>query len=63
MTETVQTRLTGRTMGIDPASGRLFIAAADIDPKAPVPAGPNGRPGRPQPVKGSLKLLFLDPVR
>ena len=63
VTETVQTRVTGRTMGIDPASGRLFIAAADIDPKAPVPAGPNGRPGRPRPVAGSLKLLFLDPVR
>jgi len=61
--ETVPTRVTGRTMGIDPASGRLFIAAADIDPKAPVPAGPNGRPGRPRPIPGSLKLLFLDPVR
>jgi YVTN family beta-propeller protein len=61
--ETVPTRVTGRTMGIDPASGRLFVAAADIDPNAPVPAGPNGRPGRPRPVPGSLKLLFLDPVR
>jgi DNA-binding beta-propeller fold protein YncE len=61
--ETVPTRVTGRTMGIDPASGRLFVAAADIDPKAPVPAGPNGRPGRPRPVPGSLKLMFLDPVR
>jgi hypothetical protein len=50
-------------MGIDPTSGRLFIAAADIDPKAPVSAGPNGRPGRPRPLPGSLKLLFLDPVR
>jgi YVTN family beta-propeller protein len=60
--ETVPTRVTGRTMGIDPASGRLFVAAADIDPKAPVPAGPNGRPGRPKPIPGSLKLLFLDPV-
>jgi DNA-binding beta-propeller fold protein YncE len=61
--ETVQTRVTGRTMGIDPVSGRLFIAAADIDPNAPVPNGPNGRPGRPRPVPGSLKLLFLDPIR
>jgi len=61
--ETVQTRNTGRTMGIDPESGRLFIAAAEIDPKAPVPPGPNGRPGRPRPIPGSLKLLFLDPVR
>jgi len=61
--ETVQTRVTGRTMGIDPASGRLFIAAADVDSSAPVPTGPNGRPGRPKLVAGSLKLLFLDPVR
>jgi YVTN family beta-propeller protein len=61
--ETVPTRVTGRTMGIDPASGRLFIAAADIDPNAKPAPGPNGRPGRPQPIKGSLKLLFLDPVR
>jgi YVTN family beta-propeller protein len=61
--ETVPTRVTGRTMGVDPATGRLFIAAADIDPKATPPAGPGGRPGRPQPIPGSLKLLFLDPVR
>jgi YVTN family beta-propeller protein len=61
--ETVTTRATGRTMGIDPATGRLFVAAAEIDPKAPVPAGPNGRPGRPRPIPGSLKLMFLDPVR
>jgi YVTN family beta-propeller protein len=60
--ETVPTRVTGRTMGIDPASGRLFIAAADIDTKAPVTPGPNGRPGRPKMVPGSLKLMFLDPV-
>jgi YVTN family beta-propeller protein len=60
---TVPTRVTGRTMGIDPATGRLFVAAADIDPKAPVAPGPNGRPGRPRPIPGSLKLLFLDPVR
>jgi hypothetical protein len=50
-------------MGIDPATGRLFVAAADIDPKAAVTPGPNGRPGRPRPVPRSLKLLFLDPVR
>ena len=61
--ETVPTRVTGRTMGIDPVSGRVFVAAAEIDPKAPVPNGPNGRPGRPKPIPGSLKLMFLDPVR
>ena len=61
--ETVQTRVGGRTMGIDPDSGRLFVAAAEIDAKAPVTPGPNGRPGRPRLVPGSLKLMFLDPVR
>jgi len=57
----IQTAVTGKTMGIDPQTGRLYIAAADIDPKAPVPVGPNGRPGRPKPLPGTLKLLFLDP--
>ncbi len=42
--ETVPTRVTGRTMAIDPASGRLFVAAAEIDPKAPVPRRPERPP-------------------
>ncbi len=58
----IKTAVTGRTMGIDPETGRLYIAAGDIDPKAPVPAGANGRPGRPKPIPGSLKLMFLDPA-
>jgi YVTN family beta-propeller protein len=57
----IPTAVTGRTMTIDPDSGRLFVAAADIDPKAPVPAGANGRPGRARPLPGTLKVLFLDP--
>lgn len=52
---TIKTLVTGRTMAVDPETGRLFIAAADVDPSAT----PGGRP-RPHP--GSLKLLFLDPV-
>jgi hypothetical protein len=68
--DTVQTAVTGRTMGIDPQSGRIFIAAADLDPRAPTPteqppvAGAPARPPRPRIpiVAGSLKLLFLDPV-
>jgi YVTN family beta-propeller protein len=57
----IQTQITGKNMTIDPASGRLFVAVADIDPSAPVPPGSNGRPGRPRPLPGSLKVLFLDP--
>ncbi len=59
----IKTQATGKTMSIDPATGRLYIAAADIDPAAPVLPGPNGRPGRPKPLPGTLKLLFLDPAR
>jgi YVTN family beta-propeller protein len=53
----IPTPATGRTLAIDPESGRLFLAAADPDPNAP-----RSRPGRPAPRPGSLKLLFLDPA-
>ena len=53
---TIATSVSGRTMSIDPATGRLYIAAADTDPN-PTPGG------RPQPRPGTLKLLFLDPDR
>ncbi len=54
--ETVATAISGRTMAVDPGSGRLFVAAADTDPSA--------RPGgRPRPRPGTLRLMFLDPVK
>jgi len=53
-TATVTTAVTGRTMAVDPSTGRLYIAAADSDP-SPTPGG------RPRPRSGSLKLLFFDP--
>jgi YVTN family beta-propeller protein len=58
----IPTHVTGKNMTIDPATGRLYVAVADIDPNAPVPMR-NGRPGRPVPLPGSLKILFLDPAR
>ena len=58
----IPTAVTGKNMTIDPDTGRLFVAVADIDPKAPVPLGRNGRPGRAKPLPGSLKILFLDPA-
>jgi YVTN family beta-propeller protein len=51
----LQTQLTARTMAVDSVSGRIYLAAADVDTKA---ALVNGRPPI---VAGSLKLLFLDP--
>jgi YVTN family beta-propeller protein len=59
--DTVSTAVSGRTMDIDPESGRIFIAAAELDASAPPT---NSAPGARRPtVPGSLKLLLLDPVR
>ncbi len=54
--ETVQSAVSGRTMAVDPASGRLFVAAAETDPSLT----PGGR-RRPRP--GTLRLLMFDPAR
>lgn len=60
----VKTARTARTMGIDPATGRLYLAAADIKPDPAEGATPTtgGPPRRPPLVPGSLKLIFLDPI-
>ena len=55
----IKTALSARTMAIDPKSGRLFLAAADVA-KIDPPATPGGRP-HVQFVPGSLKLLVFDP--
>jgi YVTN family beta-propeller protein len=47
------TAVTARTMAIDPGTGRIYLAAADIDPAAGSDA--HGI------IPGSLKLLFVDP--
>jgi YVTN family beta-propeller protein len=55
-----RTHVTGRTMAIDPETGRLFVPVADVDTSGtPDPGARMGR-GRLQP--GSLKLLFIDPA-
>ncbi len=53
--ETIRTAITARTMAVDPASGRLFLAAADSDP-SPTPGG------RAVPRAGTVKLMVFDPV-
>lgn len=58
--EPVKTAVTARTMALDPETGRIYLVAADIDPKSPAPA--KGR-GRPSFVAGSTKLIYLDPVQ
>lgn len=51
------TAISARTMAIDPETGRIFLAAADLDPAAPPPT--SGR--NLKTIPGSFKLLFLDP--
>jgi YVTN family beta-propeller protein len=56
--ESIPTAISARTMSINQATGRLFLATASIEP--------NGAPdkrGRIPTQPGSLKLLFLDPAR
>lgn len=50
----VQSLVSGRTMSVDPRNGRLFVAAADVDP-APTPNG------RPKVRPGTAKLLIFEP--
>lgn len=62
---TIKTMLSGRTMAVDPGSGRLYVAAAELDTAgmaAYQAARAAGRRVRPPLVPGSLKLLFLDPA-
>jgi len=43
-----------RTMTVDPKTHKLYVAAADFKPG---PAGPDGKPGRPQMVSGSFRVM------
>jgi len=51
----VSTAVSGRTMAVDPKSGRLFVVAADTDP-SPTPGG------RPRARPGTTHLLVLAPT-
>jgi YVTN family beta-propeller protein len=59
----IPTAVSARTMAVDPQSGRLFLAAAAVDKSvAQTPAPPVARSRHTPIVRGSLKLLFLDPA-
>ena len=52
----IKTVVSGRTMDVDPVTGRLFVPAADMDPNSP--AGQ-----RPKMIAGSARVLMFDPVK
>jgi DNA-binding beta-propeller fold protein YncE len=62
---TIKTQSSARTMSVDSRSGRLYVAAADIDASAVAAQGTRGSGSAPRRmpfVAGSLKLLFFDPA-
>jgi YVTN family beta-propeller protein len=60
--KSIKTSLSARTMAVDPATGRLYLASADVQPSTDPQATQGHSKGRPPIVPGSLKLLFLDPA-
>lgn len=52
---TIQTIVSARTMAVDSATGRLFVAGADTDPSATPGGRPHVRPG-------TLRMMIYDPV-
>jgi DNA-binding beta-propeller fold protein YncE len=63
---TLKTAVSARTMDVDPVSGRIYLAAAELEnaPPAELHAGTSGASATRKPgiLPGSLKLLFLDPT-
>ena len=53
--EPLATSVSGRTMSVDPATGRLFIVAAETESN-PTPGG------RPHAKPGTTKVMIFDPV-
>jgi YVTN family beta-propeller protein len=54
----IKTPVTGRTMAVNPATGRLYLAAGNSDTSAKILTGPHQHP---KALAGTLKVLFLDP--
>jgi hypothetical protein len=56
----VDTEIGARTMAIDPKTGRIYLATADMTVNAS--AAPADSRHRYSVKPGSVKLLFLDPL-
>lgn len=54
LVQTLATPPRSRTMTLDPKTHKLYVAAADFQPDAP---GADGKPGRPQMVAGSFRVM------
>jgi DNA-binding beta-propeller fold protein YncE len=54
--QTLPTEKSARTMQVDPASHKIYLASAKFEAPAAPPAG-GGRPPRPKMIPGSFKIL------
>lgn len=57
--QTVKTEKSGRTMALDPKTGKIYISAAQFGPR-PAPTAEDPHP-RPKIVEGSFHLIVLSP--
>jgi DNA-binding beta-propeller fold protein YncE len=58
--QTLATERGARTMTLDPATHKIYLASAQYEAPAPAPAG-GGRPPRPKMIAGSFKILVYGP--
>jgi DNA-binding beta-propeller fold protein YncE len=58
LVQTLATPPRSRTMTLDPTTHRLYVSAADFKPGV---AGPDGKPGRPQIIPGSFRVMVYGP--
>jgi DNA-binding beta-propeller fold protein YncE len=54
LVQTLETAPSARTMALDPKTHRIYVAAADLGPRAP-----GAGPGRPAPIPGSFRVLVF----
>jgi DNA-binding beta-propeller fold protein YncE len=59
--QTLATAPGARTMTVDPSTGTIYLATADMQPAA-APAA-NGRPARPKPIPGTFRLIVVERSR
>jgi outer membrane protein assembly factor BamB len=57
--QTLKTAVGARTMGVDQATGTIYLPTAEMAP-ATAPAA-DGRPPRPRPIAGTFKILVAQP--
>ena len=59
--QTLVTERSARTMALDPATHKIYLASAQFE--APAPPPPGGARSRPKMIAGTFKVLVYGPAR